>query len=200
MMRKLIILCLLGLLSACFGSGEVVPQDQFYQLADIPGDVVQISQPLGIVAVAPLQSDAMHNQRAMLYIEQSSPLKINPYHYHYWSSVPGQILQEYLITYLRKADFAKTVVRYGERQQIDAQITGYIQRFERLLGQGKPKVVVGLELSFISRSAAAPPTLTKVYTAEQETTDNTMEATVLAFSQAVQRIYASFVSDVMAKH
>ena len=200
MIRNIVVLCIVGLLTACFGGGGVVPQDQFYKLADIPDDVTQASHPLGSVAVAPLQSDALHNQRAILYVEQAEPLKVNPYHYHFWGDSPGQILQENLIEYLRKTGFARTVVRYGERQRVDAQITGYIQRFERVLGQGNPKVAVRLELSFISRSAGTPATLTRVYSDEQEATDDSMEATVRAFSVAVQRVYAEFVADVMAAH
>lgn len=195
-MRYLSLILLLSLLTACFGGGEVVPQDRFYHLADISGDIAQVSKPFGVVAVSPLQSDALHHERTILYSLQSAPLMLNTYYYHHWTNPPGQMIQEHLIAYLRKAGFAHTVIRYGERAHIDAQISGYIQRFERIVGEGKPKVAVRLELSFISRAPGAQHTLTKVYNVERETTDPSMEASIEAFSQALQDIYAGFVADV----
>ena len=107
------------------------------------------------------------------------------------------MIQEQLIAYLRAAGFANTVIRYGERTHIDGQISGYIQRFERIVGEGNPKVSVRLELNFIPRSSAVQHSLTKVYSIEQVASDNSMEATAEAFSQALQKIYARFVADVM---
>lgn len=196
-MRYLALILLVSLLTGCFGGGEVVPQDQFYHLADISAGVTPVSKPFGVVAVSPFQSDALHQERTILYSEASAPLKLNTYYYHHWTNVPGQMLQEYLIAYLRQTGFANSVIRYGERTHVDAQITGYIQRFERIVGHGRPKVAVRLELSFISREPGRPRTLTKVYALEQEATDNSMEASVAAFSRVLQKIYAHFVADVL---
>ena len=107
------------------------------------------------------------------------------------------MIQEHLIAYLRKAGFAKDVIRYGERLHIDGHITGFIQRFERIVGQGKPRVAVRLELNFISRKSEPQRSLIKVYDVEREAADSSMEASVAAFSQALQTIYARFVADVM---
>jgi len=196
-MRYLYLIPLLSLLAGCFGGGEVVPQDQYYHLADISGEVAQVSKPFDVIAVSPLQSDALHNERTILYSEQSAPLKLNTYYYHQWTNVPGQMIQEHLIAYLRKAGFAKDVIRYGERLHIDGHITGFIQRFERIVGQGKPRVAVRLELNFISRKSEPQRSLIKVYDVEREAADSSMEASVAAFSQALQTIYARFVADVM---
>ena len=196
-MRYYVLILLASLLAGCFGGGEVIPQDQFYHLADISTDVAKVSKPLGVVAVSPFQSDALHLERNILYSEQSAPLKLNTYYYRLWTNVPGQLLQEQLIAYLRKAGFANEVIRYGEGVHIDAQISGYIQRFERIVGQGNPKVTVRLELSFIPRGPGVPRRLSKVYALERAAADDTMEASVAAFSQAVQEIYARFIADVM---
>lgn len=196
MIRYPAIVLLLGLLTACFGGGEVIPQDQFYQLGPIGGDIPKVSNPLGVVAVSALQSDALHHERSILYSEQSAPLQVSRYHYHLWTDVPGQLLQEQLIAYLRKAGFAHEVIRYGEQAHIDAQITGYIHRFERVLGQGNPKIIVRLELSFIARTSGAQRHVTKEYTLERETTDSSMHASVRAFSDTLQEIYLQFLTDI----
>lgn len=198
-MRYLYLLVLIGLLAGCFGGGEVVPQDRYYHLADISGDVAKVSKPFGVIAVSPLQSDALHHERTILYSLQSAPLMLNTYYYHHWSNTPGQMIQEQLIAYLRAAGFAKNVIRYGERAHIDGQIGGYIKKFERIVGTGNPKVEVQVELRFIPRasSVSAAHALTKVYSLEKTSMDNSMEATAEAFSQALQTIYARFVADVM---
>lgn len=196
MMRSLYLIVLVSLLGGCFGGGEALPQDHFYHLADIHGDVVQVSKPFNVIAVLPLQSDALHHERTILYSLQSAPLMLNTYYYHHWSNVPGQMIQEHLIAYLRKAGFARTVIRYGEREHIDGQIGGYIQRFERIVGDGQSKVAVRLELTFRTRGLSAQHNLTKVYDVEQATSDNSIEASVEAFSQALQTIYAHFVTDI----
>lgn len=196
MMRYLYLVLSVSLLAACFGGGEVVPQDKYYHLADISGNVTKLGKPFGVIAVAPLQSDALHHERTILYSLQSAPLTVKTYYYHHWSNTPGQMIQEQLIAYLREAGFAHTVIRYGERARIDGQVGGYIQRFERIVGTGRPKVLVRLELSFDPRSSAAQHVLTKVYSSEQVAADDSMEATAEAFSSALQTIYARFVADV----
>jgi len=196
MMRFSSLVLLFGLLAGCFGGGGAVPQDQYYHLAEIPENVPQVKHPLGVIAVSTLQGDALHHERMILYSLQSTPLMLNTYYYHQWGNVPGQMIQEYLISYLRRAGFARTVVRYGERTQIDGQINGYIQRFERIIGNGNPQVKVRLELSFLPRTAGVRDSLTRVYEAEQKATDSSMEATVMAFSQALQTIFQHFVADL----
>lgn len=200
MMRIVALVMLFSLLGACFGGGEVVPQDRFYQLADIKGKISQFKKPFKLIAVSEIQTDAVHRQRMILYSQQSSPLMLSTYYYHQWNNTPGQMIQEYLISYLRQADFARTVVRYGERTQIDGQINGYIQHFERVVGDGHPRVKIKLELSFIPRNPGIQHSLTRVYAVEQEAADNTMESTILAFSHGLQTIFGRFVSDVMNQH
>lgn len=196
-MRYLFLILILGLLSACFGGSEAVPQDHYYHLADISSGLKQFNKPFGVIAVSPLSSDALHHDRMILYSLQSAPLMLNTYYYHQWTNTPGRLIQEHLIDYLRQVNFAKVIVRYGERERIDGQISGYIQRFERIVGAGGPQVVVRLELSFIPRAPGAPAALTKVYTSERKAADDSMESTVAAFSIALQTIYGRFVADVL---
>lgn len=198
MMRILPVLVLAALLSGCFG-GRVVPQNYYYHLADITGNVPHLNRPFGVIAVSPLRSDALHQERMILYSLRSSPLMLNTYYYHQWTSSPSRLIQENLITYLRDADFASAVIRDGERTHIDGQIEGYIYHFERVVGNGKSSVSVRLELSFIPRSDKSPGrfAFTRVYNADQQASDNSMEATIVAFSAALQNIYARFVADVV---
>lgn len=198
MTRILLLFIVTVLLGGCFGGGEVLPQNHYYHLARSNSDVVHFNQPYGVIAVAPLGSDALHHDRMILYSLQSAPLMLNTYYYHLWTNTPGRLIQENLINYLRDIDFARTVVRDGERTNIDGEITGYIQQFERVVGSGKPRVSVRLELSFLPRSDKTKlHPLTRVYGVDQQAQDNSMESTVEAFSVALQEIYKRFVADVL---
>ncbi|MEJ2361030.1 MAG: ABC-type transport auxiliary lipoprotein family protein [Gammaproteobacteria bacterium] len=197
MMRYFFLLVLAGLLSACFGSGGVAPQNRYYHLADISSEVNHLDRPFGVIAVNPLRSDALHHDRMILYSLKSTPLMLNTYYYHLWTNSPGKLIQEDLIDYLREVRFAKSIVRYGERQHIDGQITGYIQRFERIVGGGKSGVAVRIELSFIPQTPGDKHAMTRIYNVQRTASDNSMESTVAAFSAALQTIYGRFVADVL---
>ena len=196
--RKVSILFLALSLSACFGGGAEIPHDNFYRLADISPDIkpkVSVSSPFQVVAVAALKSDALHRERAILYSDAKQPLHVQRYNYHHWSQVPNTLIQEHLIDYLRKARFSPQVVRYGEVVKIDARITGYIKRFERIIDSGEVKVQVRLELQFETFGDKRRH-YQWIYTVEQAASDRSMDATVEAFSQALESVYQQFLTDL----
>lgn len=198
MIRKVSLLLLTLTLSACFGGSEI-PQDNFYRLTDISPDV-KPKKPgshshFQVVAVAALKSDALHRERAILYSDEKQPLHIQRYNYHHWSQVPNTLIQEHLIDYLRKARFSPQVVRYGEVVKIDARITGYIKRFERVIGSGEVKVQVQLELQ-LETLGAKRRHYQWIYNVEQAASDRSMYATVEAFSRALESVYQQFLTDL----
>ena len=186
---------LMFLLSSCFGGGAEIPQDNFYRLADISQNIKQESKPgYNVVAVAMLKSDALHRERAILYSNIDQPLHLRRYHYHHWNQVPNQLIQEHLISYLRHAGFAKRVVRYGEETKTNANITGHIKKFERVLDGGQ--VVVKAELELHLETMKSPRSyFQSSYAVEIETKGDAMHDTVQAFSQALELIYYRFVAD-----
>jgi len=184
-------------LSGCFGGGAEVPQDNFYRLADV-ASAQKIDSPFNVVAVASFKSDALHQERAILYSEAAQPLNIQRYHYHHWTQVPNQLIQEHLIDYLREAGFATRIVRYGEVVKIDAKVSGFIKRFERVLDAGAVKVRVELELH-IETLADKREYFQSTYSIEQKTSDSSMHASVVALSAALENIYQQFLSDIARK-
>lgn len=196
MKRYLYLLFMTGLLSACFGGGAVVPEDRFYRLAELPAQSPAVVPQIGVLAVAGLQSDDLLRERAILYSEAQAPLTLRRYHYHFWTHIPGQLIQEQLIDYLRAAGVARQVIRFGEQPQRDALIEGYIKRFERRVGDGRPRALVNLELIY-KRGRDSQPVL-REYAFEETAVDDSMHATVSAFSAALQKIYAAFVAEISA--
>lgn len=193
MMKRVPVLVFVFVLTGCFGGGSEVPQDNFYRLTDIVS-AKHVTSPFQVVAVAALKSDALHHERAILYSDAKQPLHVKRYHYHHWTQVPNVLIQNHLIDYLRKAEFAPRMVRYGEVVNIDAKITGYIKRFERLIDSGEVKVQVSLELH-LETFGKKRDHYQWNYDLTQSTSDPSMHATVTALSQALEKIYQQFLID-----
>ena len=195
-MKKYLVVCFSLLLSACFGGGEPIPQDQFYRLsaASYNGDNLQ---PItAVIAVSTLDSDVLHSERSILYSQFDEPLKLQRYHYHHWTNIPSKLIQDNLVDYLRTSGIAKQVIRYGEQSTIDAEIGGQVKRFERVIGGTSTKVVVQLELFYKSRGAK-PKYYQNKYEQQVVVSDTSMHTTAIAFSQALQAIYSDFLKDIV---
>jgi len=196
-MRKIYIVFLLLGLAGCFGGGAPVPQNYYYHLADVSPETKTVQSQFGVVAVQSLRSDTLHQERSILYSLKSAPLMLNTYYYHLWSNSPGQLIQDYLVNYLRAVGFANDIVRYGDREHADGVVSGYLQHFERIVGNGRPQVWVRLELSFRSSTGAKPLALTRVYQEKLTADDDNMESSIVAFSKALAKICAQFTADVI---
>lgn len=186
------------LLTACFGGGETIPQDQFYRLSELKYSDKTLQPIATVVAVSTPDSDVLHRERSMLFSQADEPLKLQRYHYHHWTHVPARMIQDNLIDYLRTTGLAAQVVRYGELSRIDAEIGGQLRRFERVLGGGHISVVVELELYYRGRSGQKV-SVQNVYTQQINVVDDSMHSTAAAFSQALEKIYTDFVGDITAK-
>lgn len=193
MKRFLLIIVFVIALPGCFGGGAEIPQDNFYRLNDIIS-AHKVGRLFQVLAVAPLKSDALHHERAILYSDAEQPLKIKRYHYHHWTQVPNELIQEHLIDYLKKTDIASQVVRYGEVARVDARVSGYIKSFERVLNAGEIKVRVELELE-LDTLGAKRQHFQWTYKAEKTVPDNSMHASVESFSTVLEEIYRKFVND-----
>ncbi len=198
MRKKLLLLLPVLLLTACFGGGETIPQDQFYRLSESKYPDKTLPPIAAVLAVSTPDSDVLHRERAMLYSHADEPLKLERYHYHHWTHIPARMIQDHLIDYLRTTGLATQVVRYGEQARIDAQIGGQLRRFERVLGSGHASVVVQLELFYRGRSGNKL-SVQNVYTQQINVTDDSMHTTAAAFSQALEKIYSDFVRDIAAQ-
>jgi ABC-type uncharacterized transport system auxiliary subunit len=179
------------------GSAPPVPVERYYRIA-VPAPKA-LSAPVlpGLLAVAPLQSDGLHSERALLYADQGQPRELRRYHYHHWADSPPRLLQEQLVAYLRQARAAATVLPDDPRLLAEYRVVGRLVRFERLNDAERALAAVELELG-LERKGSARPVWLHQYRAEMPARDGSVAAVAEAFEQAVGDVYGRFLSDLEA--
>jgi cholesterol transport system auxiliary component len=184
------------LISGC-ASRTSVPDDHFYQLPGIlPVKIFDDYLINGTVAMAPLHSDGLHGERAILYIDSNLPLELHRYHYHHWTESPPRLVQESLLKYLRESRLAPNVVRYDPGGQVDGVIKGTLLHFERITGQEGIKVEVALELEYSNQKLHQ--SWHKEYNVTLPVKNSSLHSTVEGFGSALQQIFNAFTQDLMS--
>ncbi len=179
------------------GSAPPVPEERYYRIGVAAPMALSAPALAGLVVVAPLQSDGLHSERAILYAEQRQPRELRRYHYHHWADSPPRLLQEQLVAYLRQARAAATVLPDDPRLLAEHRVVGRLVRFERLNNADRALAAVELELG-LERKGSARPVLLRQYSAEVPARNGSVAAVVEAFEQAVGDVYGRFLSDLVA--
>ena len=100
------------ILAAALGCGGSPPQTRHYQLAPPSGEQAPATADGPSLAIEPLEVDAAYDEDRIVY--RSSPVQIDYYHYHRWTSPPGRMLADHLRQAYR---------RTGRFRQVTAEIT-----------------------------------------------------------------------------
>lgn len=179
------------------GSAPPVPVERYYRIGVAAPTALSAPALPGLLAVAPLQSDGLHSERALLYADQGQPRELRRYHYHHWVDSPPRLLQEQLVAYLRQARAAATVLPDDPRLPAEHRVIGRLVRFERLNNAERALAAVELELG-VEHKGSARPVLLRRYSAELPARDGSVAAVVEAFEQAVGDVYGRFLSDLVA--
>lgn len=189
-----IFLCNIVLLLNACGSAAPVPEDKFFRL-----DMTHITQQRNIfdgnVAVQRFKADGLHNGRAMLYTDSKQPLQLKQYHYHHWLDAPSLLIQEHLISYLRKTNAAPLVIEEQPGIQSDYLISGRIIAFEQVNDAKGVRADVKLELQ-VTKRGARMPILVKEYSQSIQTADTSLHTIASSLSTGLTNIYAKFLDDI----
>lgn len=171
-----------------------VPEDNFYRL-QLDTAIAASSKLPATVAVARLQSSGVNNARALVYHDVSQPLQLRQYHYHYWIDTPPRLLQEELVSYLRRTGFAERVLSAAPGVRADYLISGKIRQFEESRSPQGSAVTVALELELLRRRDRKI-LMVKDYTHREAVNGTSMHDVAHAYTNSVTRIFRSFVDDI----
>ena len=194
MTRYLLLLLLFPVLAGCFGSAPPVPRDHYYRLlVSAPEDVNVADRVAGVMSVDLLQADGLLRERPLLFSESGAPHEVQQHNYHYWTDAPPQMLQDQLVTYLRKSRIARSIVTPDMRVRADYQVSGKVKRLERLLGGGPPRVFVELELSLV-RLSDNKLLLVDNFADQEPETGNGVGSAIIALNKATGRVFDRFLN------
>lgn len=184
---------LLLVLGAC--AQPEVPTDRFYRL-DVAAPETRLAKPplAGTLEVSRFIADGLTAGRPIVYSESGRPREVLEYHYHFWTEPPTIMLRDQLVTYLRAANVASTVVTPEHRVEPDYELSGKIKRLEQVKGT-PPGAVVELELA-LKRSADGQILLLDTYRIEAEARTGSVVAAVDALNSALGLIYTRFTNDI----
>lgn len=189
------LLLVLVQLVAC--SGRTVPTDRYYRLprpnVSLPGTPLLNH---GIIVVRRFSADGLHAGRAMLYLEEGSPLILHRYHYHLWSDNPPKLVQHQLAAFLRGARAAPMVLT-DPSVPADLTISGKIHRFEQQRRKRGATAVLALELR-LDKQGQSRPLFMAVYEDQIEVGSNGVKDAVDAFGLGLSAIFERFLEDVRA--
>ncbi len=194
-MRRLVLASVLAsALAGCFGSSPPTPRDHYYRILVSRPEARPAGPALaGVVSVKPMDADGLLRERPLLFSASGKSHEVQQHDYHYWTEAPTRMLQAQMVAYLRKSGLARSVVTPDMRIRPDFHVMGRVQRLERLLGGGPPRVVAELELALIRLSDNRLMVM-DTYAAELPARDATVEASILALNQAVADIFGRFLA------
>ncbi len=169
------------------------PPDHFYRLTvGNPSSRAARSLP-GTLHVDRMRSDAIGGERHILYRNSDEPSEIRRHSYHRWSDPPPILIQTALISYLRSARAADTVMPATARFPADFVLSGRIHHFEQVTGPD-PRVVVELDFSLVDSSGEI--LIHEIYREEREVAGSEVYASVEALSAALHAIFDRFLADL----
>lgn len=182
------------LIAGCGGAGPT-PETNYYRLAGAT-NVAALATPATqrpVVVKAP-RATGVRNERNVLYSEDPNAINLKQYHQHYWEESPSNLVQAWMIDYLRARNLSGTIVRRsssGDRVTISSWLT----RFERILSEGERSIIVAMEFQ-VDVSGQSEPLHIGEYRSVQSVGRSDMEGTALAFSAALNDIMKRFDTNV----
>ena len=198
-MRGILSLLLIApLLAGCLGAAPPVPRDHYYRLlVPTPAENAGAVPLPGVMTVELLRADGLLRERPLLYSETGESYELQQHNYHYWNDAPPRMLQDQMVTYLRRSGVSRQVVTPDMRIRADYQVSGKVRRLERLLGGGPPRVFAEIELALL-RLSDETVLVVETYSAEEPAADETVEASIVALNRAAADIFDRFLNQVRA--
>ncbi len=177
---------------------EPVPQDHYYRLASIPHVGARPGAPAldGVVVVERFTAEGLTRGRAIVYSQNGKDLEVRRHLYHHWTDPPAELVRAELVTTLRAARFARRVVTPELRVRADYEITGRIQRFERVLEGRRVHARMVLSLRDLHSGELV---WSGIYDRETPVEGDRVVDAAAGFSTLVDGIVRQFMTDALAQ-
>jgi ABC-type uncharacterized transport system auxiliary subunit len=188
-------LLLAVVLGGCFGSVPPVPRDHYYRIL-VPPPAAEAGAPglPGVVSVPAFEASGLLRERPLVLSRGEPALELQQHDYHHWTDPPPRMLQDQMVSYLRRAGLAGSVVTPSARIRPDYEVVGRIKRLERLLGGRANRVSAELELALVGVDDGRQIVM-KSYVAERSTPEGSVAGSIAALNQAVAEIFDRFLAD-----
>jgi len=175
-------------------SSGPVPRDMFYRLTGLaPAAPLAGGAIKGTIEVPPFRATGIVNERAILYRE--GPRALSQYSYHTWSDPPASMMQQAFIDALRGAQAFTLVGAPTMKLDRDFELVGTIHQLEHVVVSGSSNVVIELEVA-VRRVRDNKVLIAKTYRGEAPAPADDIDATVAAFTKAMDKILADFLGDL----
>lgn len=147
------------------------------------------------IVVDAFGADGLYADQALIYAIDPDAQQLRQYHYHLWTDPPTRILQRRLIAQLRAAHVAAQVTDELPASQPAIRVRGIILRFDRVpTAAGGYSAVVALKLR--ADGVDGVPLVDDYYRAEVPATGAELKATVAAYGNALDTLFAKFEADL----
>ncbi|MEO5623426.1 MAG: ABC-type transport auxiliary lipoprotein family protein [Dokdonella sp.] len=193
-MRLLALMATIAL-AAC-GVAPAVPDFTYFRLPP-PQSLQRASAPLfgDTLVVDAFSADGLYGDQALIYALDPGAQQLRQYHYQLWTDPPTRILQRRWIVQLRDANAATEVTDDLPASHPAIRISGIILRLDRVpTPAGGFDVVVALKLR--ADGTDGVPLVDAYYRADAPAVGSDLNATVSAYGVALDKIFATFYTDL----
>ncbi len=173
-----------------------VPRDRFFRL-EVPDAAARLELPRlrGRLLVDSIRGSEMTLERLMLYRSADDPSQVKREGYDQWVDSPPAMVQRALVEFLRSANAAREVITPELRLGADFRLSGRLDRFERLVGQGSPRATIEIEFTLV-RLEDRELLLLESYREEEPADGDGIGSSAKAFSRALHRILQRLTLDL----
>ena len=179
-------------LTAC-ASAPPAPEDHYYRLqATYAGSASNKPLP-GTIEIDRFVADGLTSERGLVYSDAATPNQVKAYHYHFWIKPPTVMLRDELVSFLREANIAKSVVTPELRLDADFVLTGKIEHLEQIRAEAD-RTLMEVELGLRSAKTGKLMFL-KTYRQENAAGEGVAGA-VDSLNTSLSIIFADFLGDL----
>lgn len=174
-----------------------VPSDKYYRLHAVFADAASPAPKFaGTFEIERFTADGLTAGRPIVYVEAGDPNQLREYNYHFWTQAPTVMLRDELVTYLRTAKIAESVVIPEMRLDPKFVMTGRIRKLEQVLGASNG---TRLEIEIAVRRIDDGKLLfLKSYNQETAQTSPGVASAVDALNKSLNVIFSDLLQDLRA--